>query len=99
MPDRHVEEPRPRLTRRSLLALSVRGRALDVARDGTIEAALQATLANVPEDRLAGVREVLGLLSAALDGVQLPRTKSQASLPKSRNKPARIHGHKTVRPR
>lgn len=58
----------PRDGRRSLLGLTDRGRELDVETEGTVEAAIQQTLARTPPAKLEAARDVLASITDALDG-------------------------------
>jgi len=53
--------------RRALLELTRRGVRLNDRREGTIEAAIGATLSKLPKDRVAAARAVLKALASALD--------------------------------
>lgn len=57
--------------RRALFCLTERGQEIDARRYGTIEAKVRATLAKLPDARVAATREVLESLATALD----PRRK------------------------
>jgi DNA-binding MarR family transcriptional regulator len=56
----------PRDRRRSFLALTETGRALNVDPSGTVEGAIAQVLERLPEGKVAHAREVLGELAAAL---------------------------------
>lgn len=56
----------PRDGRRSLLGLTAKGRELDVAADGTIEAAILEALAIASPDKVQATREVLESIAHAL---------------------------------
>jgi DNA-binding MarR family transcriptional regulator len=56
----------PRDGRRSLLGLTDKGRRLDVAAEGTIEAAVARALGEVSPDTLEAAREVLQSVAASL---------------------------------
>ena len=51
--------PDPRDARRALFGLSASGRALDEQHDGTVESAVAAALASLPEEKIAAAEEVL----------------------------------------
>ncbi|MBL8949552.1 MAG: MarR family transcriptional regulator [Myxococcaceae bacterium] len=53
--------------RRSALALTGEGRALNVAPEGTVEGAISQVLATLPKGQVQSARAVLAALSAALD--------------------------------
>ena len=56
----------PRDGRRSLLGLTEKGRQLDVATEGTVEAAVARVLADLSKDTLQATREVLQSITASL---------------------------------
>jgi DNA-binding MarR family transcriptional regulator len=56
----------PRDRRRSLLALTARGRRVDVESRGTVEAAVHSVLAKTPRGRVQGAAGLLRELAAAL---------------------------------
>jgi MarR family transcriptional regulator, organic hydroperoxide resistance regulator len=62
--------PDPRDARRTSLGLTVRGRALDVATEGTVEAAVETTLKTVPADDVRAARRVLRTLAQILGDTQ-----------------------------
>lgn len=64
--------PDPRDARRALFGLSASGQKLNEQHEGTVEAALEAALASLPEEKVAAASEVLVALMRAL-GVEPAR--------------------------
>lgn len=60
--------PDPRDRRRACLGITSKGRRIDAAESGTVEAAVNLVLARTPRARLESARKVLMDLAAALDG-------------------------------
>lgn len=56
----------PRDTRRAQLALTLAGRRLDVATEGTVESAVERALERIPPAKLKSAREVLRVLAESL---------------------------------
>ncbi|MBK7861804.1 MAG: MarR family transcriptional regulator [Archangiaceae bacterium] len=66
----------PHDRRRTFLALTARGRALDVEPSGTVEGAVEEVLSAQPEHKVAIAREVLTALAAELaNRGQAPRAE------------------------
>lgn len=63
-----VRRADPRDGRRSFLALTGAGRAVNVDPEGTVEGAVEKVLAQLPSAKVSSAREVLGALSQALEG-------------------------------
>jgi DNA-binding MarR family transcriptional regulator len=61
-----TRRPDPRDRRRTLLGLSAKGMRLDVESEGTIEAAVGATFAELPPEKVRTAASVLGRLAASL---------------------------------
>jgi len=65
--------PDPRDTRRAWLALSAKGRKLDVATEGTVESAVERALTRIPAAKLTNAKEVLrALADSLLDASERP---------------------------
>ena len=64
-----VRRSDPRDRRRSFLALSDAGRALNVDPDGTVEGAVARVLETLPKGKVSNAREVLTALADALDAL------------------------------
>ncbi len=60
--------------RRVVLGLTVKGRAFDIATEGTVEAAVQAVIAALPGAKLRHTSEVLGALVELLGRKMATRT-------------------------
>jgi DNA-binding MarR family transcriptional regulator len=58
--------PDPADARRALLTLTAKGRAVDAARGGSVEAAVRRALAKLPPRSVSATREVLEALAAEL---------------------------------
>lgn len=58
----------PRDGRRVLLGVTAKGRSLDVASEGTVEAAIQQVLETATKEKVGAAREVLESIALALDG-------------------------------
>lgn len=61
-----VRKQDPNDARRALFSLTAKGRLLDAAQAGTVEAAVRRALGSVPERRLAAAREVLEAVAREL---------------------------------
>lgn len=58
--------PDPKDRRRAFLGITEKGRQIDAARDGTVEAAVERVISRTPRARLESAREILIDLAAAL---------------------------------
>lgn len=69
----------PRDRRRTLVGLTDRGRRLDVASEGTIEAAVAHALANASGAAVRAARELLVAIAESLEGAASARVRPSAS--------------------
>lgn len=61
-----VRKQDPNDARRALFSLTAKGRMLDAAQAGTVEAAVRRALASIPERKLAAARDVLEAVAREL---------------------------------
>jgi DNA-binding MarR family transcriptional regulator len=71
----------PRDRRRTLLGLTDRGRRLDVATEGTIEAAVSRALARTSAERIRAAREVLLAIADSLERSTDEKPRAPAASP------------------
>lgn len=67
--------PDPRDGRRALLGITEKGRRIDLAAAGTVEAAVQRVISETSAVKLGHAREVLKALAAALDTDEKPSAR------------------------
>jgi DNA-binding MarR family transcriptional regulator len=60
----------PKDGRRTLVGITEKGRAIEAAASGTVEAAVQEVLAGASTQQIDGARTVLAMLAEALEGKQ-----------------------------